>query len=448
MNDRSRVRAALAAGAALCALAATGPVALAAPAEPGAPVASSSPSASSADPSADSTTTGAAAYRTAGDTRVSGGGSASGGPVLDSGTDHLDRIGPGETRYYRFTLDGDASTAYFSAVLLPPPDAEVVAAGDGIELTMEGPAGGRCGSVTTRYKADAAYPLAAAVPRRAGMPTCGAAGTYVVAVERLREDESAPDRWPVELRWADGAAAVSPTPGGSPSKGAGASCRGALNFAEARQALAGSGTCEDRIRPGETRFYAVPLARGRRLSATAELALSSGQSVDGLDHPLGLSVYNPARGLVGAKFAAYERTAAAYETHTVPEQDGAGVGNMISDGSYYLAVTLPYAAARSLRGADVPLTLRVTVAEGEKQSPTGGAKSPGRTGGHASPPAAAGEGDGGGDDGLRAVAYAGFGTGTFLLLGLGLWTLAARRRAPALAGGRRRRTGSPPPSAW
>ncbi|WP_237323666.1 hypothetical protein [Streptomyces sp. MOE7] len=183
---------------------------------------------------------------------------------------------------------------------------------------------------------------------------------------------------------------------------------------------------------------------GQRLNLSAELPNASSGATDFLPSALGLAVYNPARGAVGApNFVPYEGKPAVAPAFTAPVDYGNrlnptdSVNAMRFAGWYYLAVSLsPNTARYFSKGTE--LTLRVDVRGTAKAGP-GYAEPAGtfsvtpedqemaRNGQTAEEAAKSGT--------LTTVGYAGIGAGSVLLAGLGAWTLAARRSAArALAG--------------
>ncbi|MET7901591.1 hypothetical protein ABZS86_08955 [Streptomyces sp. NPDC005355] len=446
MKDRSKVRTGLAAVAALCAAAAApGPIPVAA---------------------ADSTA-GARAYETQG-TRIEGAGDDTDAPPLTTGRTYVDSVAPGEKRYYSAQLDGE-SAAYVSAVAAPRPGAGVASYRDGVKVTLENPDGGICDTASPKVETnDVAYPLADYASRQIGsgsVASCRKAGRYLVTVER-QADSQDPDRWPLELRLMVEppvkGGATGQTPEGSwhttpprPPSGSTHHQQGGRGFADAP--LVATGAWEDQFRPGETHFYRVPVEWGQQISAVAELpADGTDKSTRLLDQAVGMRAYNPARGLAKrGTVSAQEGEPPRTEVSTAPAAYGNrfakadySIRAMSFTGGYYLAVTLnPSDVAPHVKGT-VPVILRVRVAGDTRSGPTydgnavkagfglsdadrRAAKRQAMPVPGAGPQAAADESR----DGLRAVGYAGLGTGTALLLGLGVWTLSARRRAPASVSG-------------
>ncbi|KUJ67943.1 hypothetical protein ACZ90_23800 [Streptomyces albus subsp. albus] len=400
---------------------------------------------------------GTAAYQPQG-RRIRGTTGERGAPSMRADDSYVDSIGVGEKRYYRVRLD-QRSTAYVSAVAVPRPGARISAYTDGVRLTLADAGGEVCGqSHPVAEAANVAYPLSGYASRllRSGpAATCRQAGTYYFTVERTGAGTADRDRWPLELRFTQepavrGGPTTAPSPGGwstrppEPPTGAARQAAGGTGFRDAGPLSTGVWTT--RIEPGETRFYRIPLDWGQQLYAETELPDASGAKQLGvLGDALGVSLYNPARGLVQhGRFAPYsgKRAKDALDL-TAPVAYGnryarakAPVAAMSFSGQYYLAVTVHPDAARYFPGG-VPVTLRVSVRGSERPGPDydedgtdAGFGLSGQDRRTAAENRAAAEEDGG-RAGLRVVAYAGFGAGTALLAGLAVWTLAARRRGPA-----------------
>ncbi|MGW0365552.1 hypothetical protein [Streptomyces sp. NPDC002990] len=400
------------------------------------------------------------AYRAAdGARKIEGKRSTADAPLLEAGALYTDTLAPGE-RAYRLYLD-DKSTVYVSAVLQPPTGARV-GYGDGIEVKVMTTEGRDCphdsGQASFAYDA---VPLSeVGVRLRAEDAECQQAGTYYAKVTRRAGKSSDQSPWPVELRLQrEPALAPGSEPTAAPSAWASEPPTlpgtepvvrsGGTGFNDAR--AVGSGVWRDELRPGQTRFYRVPLDWGQQLGLSAELAAAKLTKTYGsASNGLTVSLYTPYRGLVVSQDASYDGKQAAV---TLPKTAPVAYENRFSDntkmravrvaGWYYIAVTMGGKVGEFIEDATpVPLTLRMDVIG-----------SPGREPGYKESPAAAGFGVGAEDraaakEGLtapeaaeaaegrsvmRVVAGAGFGTGTLLLLGLGAWTLLARR-ASASAG--------------
>lgn len=442
MKHRSRDRSALTAVAALCAVAT---------------VAAQIPVAA-ADSAA-----GAREYKVRG-TPVQGAGSGTGAPSLRPGRTYADRIGPGEKRFYGVDLDAK-SAAYVSAVAAPRPGAGVVSYRDGVTVTLKNPAGGVCDTVPRRIETKGvAYPLADYVTRQTGsgsVASCRTAGRYLVTVER-QAGSTDPDSWPLELRLM----VEPPVKGGSteqapegswhaqppqPPTGSARPRQGGRGFSDAP--LVSTGVWQDAFEPGETHFYRVPVDWGQQISAIAEIpADGADKSTPLLGQAIAMRAYNPARGLAKRGTAsAQEGERPQTEVGTAPAAYGNryakadySVRAMSFTGGYYLAVTLNPPNVEPHLDRTVPVTLRLRVAGETHDGPayegnavkagfglTDAERREARKAASPIQPDPMGRPGVEDRDTLRAVAYAGFGTGSLLLIGLGVWILTARRRTAA-----------------
>ncbi|WP_329196642.1 MULTISPECIES: hypothetical protein [unclassified Streptomyces] len=384
---------------------------------------------------------------------VQGKPSSADAPPLEPDTVYEDTVSPGE-RFYRLALD-DTSDFYVSAVVRPGKGSKV-GYSDGIEVEIMTKEGRRC---PNPGRADFGYdpvPTGAAAVRRVREDAeCQAGGIYYAKVTRTAAKDSAGGAWPVELLVRREPGLGGPVPTVAPSVWPSASPTlpgtepvgrtGGTGFNDAR--ALGSGVWRDDLRPGQTRFYRVPLDWGQQLGVGAEIAAAEmtkpyGSAAGGLT----VSLYSPFRGLVGSEDTSYDGKQAAvtlpktapvaYENRYANEAGvrGAGVA-----GWYYLAVTLGGKVAEFTRDATpVPLTLRMEVIGAPAKAPAyreslgaagfgvGPADRTAAKEGLTGPEAAAAESD---RSVMRVVAGAGFGTGAVLLLGLGAWFLLARRNA-------------------
>ncbi|MET9319948.1 hypothetical protein ABZX75_07090 [Streptomyces sp. NPDC003038] len=394
------------------------------------------------------------AYRAAdGAKKIEGKPSTADAPLLEAGTVYTDTLAPGE-RVYRLYLD-DASSVYVSAVLQPPTGAKV-GHSDGVEVEVMTKEGRACpnnnGKASFGYDA---VPLSEVGVRRLEEDAeCQQAGTYYAKVTRTAAKDTDQSPWPVELRLQrEPALATGSAPTTAPSAwpsepptlpGTEPVARsGGTGFNDAR--AVGSGVWRDELRPGQTRFYRVPLDWGQQLGLSAELAAAKMTKTYGsASNGLTVSLYTPYRGLVAFEDASYDGKQAAV---TLPKTAPVAYENRFSDdtkvrpvrvaGWYYITVTMGGKVGEFIEDATpVPLTLRMDVIG-----------SPGKEPGYKESLTAAGFGVGAEDRAaakagltapeaaeaagtrsvMRVVAGAGFGTGTLLLLGLGGWMLLARR---------------------
>lgn len=400
----------------------------------------------------------ARSYRTSGPP-IKGGRTSGDAALLDVGGPRVDSIGAGETRYYAVNLDA-RSTAYVSAVAIPPPGARIDAYQDEIRVSLTRLDGGRCDAAIAGADAeDVAHPFGTAVVRQPGAGTsarCSEAGRHLVKVERPSAPGPRAQRWTLELRHArEPAAQGGPTD--PPNKGSWSSGApvphtgrplerpGGTGFNDATALT--SGAWKDTVAPGQTRFFRVRVDWGQQLLSSVEVpapAGSSGRSTGSagfLSDALGMTVYNPGRAQLATNhFVPYKGDPSSTRIETAPvaygnrqERSQAAVRAASIAGWYYVAVSLSPDMKRYFPDG-APVTLRVHLAGTPRpgpryedgEAPDGFGADPGEDGGGGERQHAGGPGD---DDRLRPVAYGGFGLGTALLVGLGAWKLAARRRA-------------------
>jgi hypothetical protein len=384
--------------------------------------------------------------------RLAGAATTADAPAMTPGVTYRDTIAPGETRFYGIVLDA-TSSAYASAFALPAPGGRV-AFDDGIELTLLSADGDHCDQADAHFGTDdGARPVGTAVSRTiADDDSCQAADQYTLSVHRSSDGASDPAPWTLELRHVlepplrAGASAgrapgtgpddATPTPltGGSPRPAAGGT-------SPETAAAVGTGIWKDKVLPGETRFYEIPVVWGQQATvfadfSNAEITDDSGFTSGGVR----LAVFNPVRALVDDSDRSYDGTPASLHEQLAPVSyanrtaDDPRVSAVRFAGWYYVAVTVHPEVATFVRGA-VPVTLRIQV--------SGGAQSPPAYSGD---PRAAGIGidahdvssadgtarsAGGSVSVRRFVGFAALGAGTVLVLALGVWTIAARRRPAA-----------------
>ncbi|MEU6862511.1 hypothetical protein ABZ924_04405 [Streptomyces sp. NPDC046876] len=404
-------------------------------------------------------------YRPAeGARKVQGAAVTADAPLVEPGKAYEDSMAPGE-RFYRLNLD-DRSTVYVSAVLAPPPGAKIDSGNDGIEVTVISTDGRTCPGNPT--EADFGYgrgprPIGAVGLRRLAEDTaCQQAGVYYAKLTRKASSGSDRAAWPLELKVSrepglkSGSAPMAApsswpsarpvAPGGRPVPR-----EGGTGFNDAR--AVGAGVWRDGLRPGQTRFYRVPLDWGQQLAVSAELAgARMTKEYGSASTGLVVGLYTPYGALVADKDTAYDgKQAAATLPLTAPV---AYENRFASDrtvhparvaGWYYLAVTMTEKVGEFTEDAvPVPLTLRLNV-EGRAAAPPPYTESPLPSGfgvdegdrtaareGLTQPEALAAA-DRRATMGL--VAAGGFGTGTLLLLVLGGWVLLARRGRGAVRAG-------------
>jgi len=253
---------------------------------------------------------------------------------------------------------------------------------------------------------------------------------------------------------------------------------GGTGFAAA--SAVSQGVWKDAIKPGQTLFYKVPVDWGQQLYATAEMGSATGGD-DFVGTALTMSLYNPVRGYIDDAVSGYNgsQTSTALDPLPPVKYDNRyafadRVSGMRFAGWYYLAVHVGAPVEEKFGDGPFGLTLRVRVsgtaqsgpayagrsapqdvfqvteedqeeaarraggetADAATSGPSG--SSSGSTGGSASgggsSAARGGDAAGGDNATMRLVAVGGIGTGSVLVLTLGVWTLVARRRAGAGAG--------------
>ncbi len=396
-------------------------------------------------------------YRTAPDAKpVKGAASSAEGPGLDPGGIYTDSIKPGEERYYTVDLDAK-SNAFVSAVAAPGPAAKV-AFGDGVDIVLMSTGGDECsGADDADFGSEQARPIADYASRRIMEDgDCQQAGPYIVKVVRSSEKTSGAEAWPVELAFmrepglGSGASATAPptawnSASPAPASGTPQTREGGTGFNDAR--ALGDGVWKDALAPGQTRFYRVPLDWGQQLTVNAELANARMTKDSGFASPaLTTALYNTARGPALSETTSYDGKQAAHGLGpTAPVaynnrfSDDSAARPMRFSGWYYLAVTLDKKVGEFTTGT-VPLTLRVNIGGKAVQGPdydgdaaaagfglTGADRDAAEKGHTAAEAVESGT--------MQVVAAAGIGTGTVLVLGLGVWTMLARRRGSAASAG-------------
>ncbi len=379
--------------------------------------------------------------------RITGAAATGDARPLESGATYRDSIGPGEKLVYRLDLDA-ATNAYVSAVAVPRLGT-TVAYGDKVEVSLQDRRGGDCGSNDAQFGSAGRFPrpLAAYAYRmiEAGAYSCQEAGPYYVVIERTSADTSTPEPWELEIRHVSepGLAASGPTPSEAPSRwpsaspgpagGAPRERQGGTSFFDAAVLADGEWTAS--IEPGESLFYKVPVDWGQQLFAGADLGSSDGRGF--VTGALAMSLYNPARGLVDStgamSYSGKRKTMALDPLPPVAYENrfGSRVGDkeMRFAGWYYLRVSLNPQVGEEFGDKPYGLTMRVDI-EGRA---TGGPDYDGPAGDFAVGGGGGGDPGGAGGPGsdgrMVLLAAGGIGAGTVLVLGLGVWTLLARRRA-------------------
>ncbi|MEJ8643463.1 hypothetical protein WKI68_22805 [Streptomyces sp. MS1.HAVA.3] len=207
----------------------------------------------------------------------------------------------------------------------------------------------------------------------------------------------------------------------------------------------------DEMRPGQTRFYRVPLDWGQQLGLSAELSSAQMTKTYGsASGGLTVSLYSPSRSPISDKDISYDGKQAGITMGKTPPvayenrfADDRAVKPVAIAGWYYVAVTMGGKVAEFTEDATpVPLTLRLDVTGTPAKAPAyKGSLAAGGFGVDAEDRTAAKEGLTAPEAAaaaenrsvMRVVAGAGFGTGTLLLLVLGGWILLGRRGRGATA---------------
>ncbi|MFC9731037.1 hypothetical protein ACFWGM_37355 [Streptomyces roseolus] len=379
--------------------------------------------------------------------RIAGAGSSADAQPLEPGRTYRDTLKKDGKRYYRLNLDTSRNT-YVSAVAVPTPGGKA-AYGDGFRISVQDGSGIECGYQDVDFgSGDHVRPLAA-YARRIVDPDvsgCQEAGAYYVVVERESDAASAPDDWELELQHVTEPLLKKNGPDKLPESWP--SGTPAPLAAEQKKRQGGNGLHDavslDKgewradIRPGQTLFWRVPVDWGQQLFATAELG-SSDAGDDLVGNALALGLTNPARGFVALKTASYSgdpARAALDPLRPVDHKNRSayddGTNGMRFAGWYYLSATLSPEIAEEYGDQPLPLILRVDVT-GAKQPGPDYAGDPGvfqvTTGDRDAAASGATGAEAADDPTMAVVAAGGLGLGTVLLVGLGAWTLLARRAA-------------------
>lgn len=314
---------------------------------------------------------------------------------------YLDSIGPGEKKYYTAQLD--AKTAADFAVTAVPQPGVKVGMSDGIDVDLTTadentfPCDAPNGSADFPSQ-EGAMPLTAAasrIPTEDGDGSCDEAGTYLLTVERETEAGASQARWPFELVYGtEGPLKKGLTPAQSETEygaygpesaklptGQPKTVTGGTGFNDAK-ALA-SGVWKDKLLPGQTRYYKVPVGWGQQLRYKAEFA-----NEPTVDEDAGYAdssfvrtdAFSPRRvPVTDPEFtdqSTYSAEPAAVDFGTVPvswtnrwEEQDAAVQPVRMKGDYYLAVSLGPNAAQFAKNTAIGVVLRVEVAGKAKAGP-------------------------------------------------------------------------------
>ncbi|MFG2404759.1 hypothetical protein ACGFR8_10585 [Streptomyces brevispora] len=398
---------------------------------------------------------------------------------LKTGSVYRSSIKFGEKLYYRLNLD-ETTNAYVSAVVVPK-RGDKVAYGDGITISIRDQSNLECGSQDARFQsAEYPRPIAAYAYRNVKKDSriCKDPGAYNVLIERESKDTSGHGDWELEIRYvsepqlAKGASTGTeapdewPSASPTPPTAAGDNRRhGGSGYYDATSLT--TGEWKDEVEPGQTLFYRVPVDWGQQIFATARLGNSTlPDENEYISSALAMSLDNPAQGHVDAASPmSYSGKPASVSLDPVPPvayrnrfASATGVSAMRFAGWYYLSVTLNPEVGKFYGSEPFPLTLTVTVKGTAGPTPYEGdagifgvtqddqdmARS-GQSGAQAAESRSSR---------MKLLGAAGIGAGAVLVLGLGGWTLLARRRQAAAAtpagtgdAGQQQPYGGPP-QAW
>ncbi|MEU6525960.1 hypothetical protein ABZ892_24835 [Streptomyces sp. NPDC046924] len=386
---------------------------------------------------------------TEGAQRIAGAGSTADALRLEAGRAYRSTLPASGRIHYRLELDA-GSNVYVSATAVPPGGGGAAVI-DGVRVSVQDADGRSCDVDTATFGAAAGpHPVAASAVREISprKSLCQDAGTYYVIVERADPDGkgASPDDWELELTTVSEPrlerAGVTTAPeewdSASPRPVTGQAQRraGGAGFAEATPL--DEGVWRDDIRPGQTLFYQVPVDWGRQFHATAELGSASSDGTGFVPAALDLDLYNPVRGHVADVGIGYDGRQKTGSLPPLPHvayanrhATGAQVGAMRFAGSYYLVAHLRAEVADDFGDGPVPLTLRVRISGAAQDGPEYAEESApaGVFEVTAQDREAAARGRSTGDGtAMTALAVGGIGTGSALLVGLAVWTVAARRR--------------------
>ncbi|WP_432117309.1 hypothetical protein [Streptomyces sp. bgisy032] len=372
---------------------------------------------------------------------------------LEPGTTYRSSL-PGSGKVsYSLQLDS-VSNAYVSVTAVPSPGSTVSVI-DGLEVSVQDAEGNSCSFDSVPFgAARSPHPIAAWGMREISptKPLCRNAGAYYVTVERAdpEGEGSSPDPWDLEIlamtepRTERAAATGAPEAWNSatpqPLQGTAERRRGGAGFTGATPL--DEGVWRDGIRPGQTLFYAVPVDWGQQLAVTADLGSIESGATGYTSGALDLDLYNPARGHVAEVNVGYDGDQnsgslppLAPVDHANRNAAGGQVSAMRFAGSYYLAAHLAESVADTFGEGPFNLTLRVRVSGEPEGGPVYAGESVPRGAFEVSDQEREAAAEGvpvtGDDTAMRVVAVGGIGTGSALLVGLGVWTVLARRRGVA-----------------
>ncbi|MGV9942559.1 hypothetical protein [Streptomyces sp. NPDC003401] len=375
---------------------------------------------------------------------------------LEPGTTYRSALEGPEKAYYRLELD-DASNAYVSVTAVPRAGA-ALSGGDGVRVSVQNADGSSCSYDTATVGASGdPHPVTAWGAREilVGKGLCQEAGTYFLVVEPTGTGTGGERPWELELvpvseppAADDGGATSVPevwdsaTP--APLDEEPVDRPGGDGFSGATAVE--QGVWRDEIVPGQTLYYKVPVDWGQQLYATVDLdgaGADSGFVVPALD----LTAHNPVRAEIAGASVGYGGTGKSVSLPPLPPVRHVNryaptdpSQSLRFAGFHYLAVHLSAHVAERFGEGPYGVRLRVRVG-GTAQAGPGyegrsvpdGVFGTGARSGQGTPAGGTADGGGGagGDGAMAAVAVGGIGTGSALLLVLGVWTVTARRRASA-----------------
>lgn len=380
---------------------------------------------------------------------VDGAPDTAGAPLLDPGAAYRDALPRSATLFYRLDLDA-TSNAYVSVTAVPRAGGEVTAS-DGIRVSVRSAEGHSCSYENAGFGAARSPHPVTAWGARTTSPlnrACEGAGSYYVVVERVGTGGAGPGDWDLELTTATEpalkASGATKAPevwdSASPAPVTGEATERAGGAGFARAAPIGPGVWHTGIAPGQTLFYKLPVGWGQQPRAAVELGASGsdpGYTLGALD----LTLYNPVRADVQDVSVGYSGTRRDAALAAVPPVDYTNryagseqVNGMRFAGSYYLVVHLAARVAEEFGAGPFGLTLRVGVAGTERAGPGyDGRAVPADlfqvTSRDRRDAVDGTDTSSSGDPAMRALAAAGIGGGTVVLVVLGVWSALARRRA-------------------
>ncbi|MGW1745285.1 hypothetical protein ACWCRD_06655 [Streptomyces sp. NPDC002092] len=381
---------------------------------------------------------------------VDGAKGTTGAELLEAGSTYRSSLPKDAELYYRLHLDA-ASNAYVSVTAIPRADA-TLSITDGIRVSVQDADNHSCSNERARFgAAKSPHPITAWGARTTSpaAPLCQGAGTYYVVVERTGTTDSSPGAWDLEITTTTEprlkqAGATSPpkvwnSTSPTPVSGAAEHSQGGAGFSRATSV--GQGVWSADITPGQTLFYKVPVGWGQQPSATAELGSVNGDGHGYAIDALALTLYNPVRADVEDASVGYDGKQKPASLAAVPAVDysnryaiPARVNGMRFAGSYYLVVHLAAGVAQKFGDGPFRLTLRIGIDGAAQDGPGYEGQSVPQNVFEVTAQDRQAAPEGATPDThatMKALAAGGIGAGTLVLVVLGVWTVAARRRTRA-----------------